>query len=392
MFNSRCGILLVLLMFPSLVEANIPGLQPEKAWDLNGYIKYMGSGTLPDSGDNLFDNLVHQRFNFEYRLSSNLRFNAGMRNRFIWGDSAENPYYSSYIGLDLGYVDMSTNWAEGDRTVGNSQLDRLYIDWEKGNWQVTGGRFRINWGMTTVWNPNDVFNSYSIYDFDYEERPGTDALLLSRKLGFASSFDLIYSPNDEHQLSSYAMRYLFNVEEWDIQLIGGKAKLDNFIGAGIAGDIKGGGLRAEVSYFDPTQESWQDVDQISARVSSLEMDYSFGGQRNWTVKGSILHNSNPQEPINANAFLSLPLTAKTLSFTEFTSYLDASFDVSALSRVTLSTIYYQDGSYFLGLSNNYSLANDWQLLGVVQYFDGDKDSLFSQSSSTLLFAQIKWSY
>ncbi|WED29508.1 hypothetical protein L3V77_18980 [Vibrio sp. DW001] len=392
MSKSRCRIFVLAIAFSRVAEADIPGLQPEKAWDLNGYIKYMGTATLPDVGDNLFDNLVNQRFNFEYRLSSNLRFNAGMRNRFIWGESAENPYYSDYIGLDLGYVDLSKNWAEGERYVGNSQLDRLYIDWNKDNWQVTGGRFRINWGMTTVWNPNDVFNSYSIYDFDYEERPGTDALSLSSKLGFASSFDLVYSPNEEHHLNSYAMRYLFNVEEWDIQLIGGKARLDNVIGVGIAGDIKGGGLRAEVSYFDPTQDSWQDVDQVSALVSSLEMDYSFGGQGNWTVKGSIMHNSSPQDPISANAFLSLPLTAKTLSFTELTSYLDASFEVSALSRVTLSTIYYKDGSYFLGLSNNYSLANNWQLLGVVQYFDGDKDSLFSQSSSTLMFAQIKWSF
>ncbi len=392
MFKFRCRLLAVALVFSSFAEADIPGLQPAKAWDLNGYVKYMGTATLPDVGDNLFDNLVHQRFNFEYRLNSNLRFNAGMRNRFIWGDSAENPYYSDYIGLDSGYVDLSKNWAEGERYVGNSQLDRLYIDWNNNNWQVTGGRFRINWAMTTVWNPNDVFNSYSIYDFDYEERPGTDALSLSRKLGFASRFDLVYSPNEEHHLNSYAVRYLFNVEQWDIQLLGGKARLDNFIGAGVAGDIRGGGLRAEVSYFDPTQDSWQDVNQVSALVSSIEMDYSFGGQGHWAVKGSIMHNSNPQDPINANAFLSLPLTAKTLSFTELTSYLDASFELSALSRVTLSTIYYQDGSYFLGLSNNYSLANNWQLLGVVQYFDGDKDSLFSQSSSTLLFAQIKWSF
>lgn len=27
-----------------------------------------------------------------------------------------------------------------------------------------------------AWNPNDWFNTYNYFDFDYEERPGTDAI------------------------------------------------------------------------------------------------------------------------------------------------------------------------------------------------------------------------
>ncbi|MCG8318265.1 MAG: hypothetical protein MI921_02070 [Cytophagales bacterium] len=49
--------------------------------------------------------------------------------------------------------------------------------WRKGCYQVIG-KHRINWGKSYVWNPNDVFNAYSFFDFDYEERRGTDALLI----------------------------------------------------------------------------------------------------------------------------------------------------------------------------------------------------------------------
>lgn len=247
--RQRCitvSFVFLILLASCKSMATVPGLQPAKSWDLNGYVKYMISATFPDNEEDLVDHLIHQRFNFEYRLNSNIRFNAAMRNRFIWGDTAKNPVYSDYIGLDSGYIDLSKNWNDGDNTVGNSQLDRLYIDWNKGNWQLRGGRFRINWGMTTVWNPNDVFNSYSVYDFDYEERPGTDAVLVSKKLGFASNLDFVYSPNDDSELNSYALRHLFNTKGWDIQLIGGKAKIDNFVGAGIAGDIKGAGDRKSV--------------------------------------------------------------------------------------------------------------------------------------------------
>ena len=66
---------LCLLCLSASAQAAIPGLAPEKAWDLGGYVKYMATATLPDQGDNGLDHLVHQRFNFEYRFDDNLRGN-----------------------------------------------------------------------------------------------------------------------------------------------------------------------------------------------------------------------------------------------------------------------------------------------------------------------------
>ncbi|MGF1679968.1 hypothetical protein [Photobacterium minamisatsumaniensis] len=372
--------------------AQIPGLAPEKAWDLNGYVKYMATATVPDGESSGVDNLIHQRFNFEYRFNDQLRFNAGMRNRLLFGDTAELDGYGELIEFDNGYMDLSKNWLDKKGVVGNSQFDRLYLDWRNDDWQLRGGRFRINWAMSTLWNPNDIFNSYSIYDFDYEERPGSDAVMGSRKLGFASSVDVVYNPNSDSDLTSYAGRYLFNHQGWDYQLLLGKARLDHVIGAGFAGDIKGAGLRGEWSWFEPTQDSWQDEDLESSSVATVEVDYSFGGRRNWMARASVLHISNPQDPANAVAFLNLPLSARTLSFTNWTGYADASFDISPLSRLTFSATYYDDGSFFVGASNSYSLADDWQLLGVIQRFDGSSNSLFGDSASTLVFGQLRWSF
>ncbi|MCW8330778.1 hypothetical protein MD588_18465 [Photobacterium sp. SDRW27] len=374
------------------VLAQIPGLEPEKNWDLNGYVKYMATGIFPDEQNNGLDHLVHQRFNFEYRFSSDVRFNLGMRNRLLFGDTAETPGYGKLIGFDPGYMDLSTNWLDKNGVVGNSQLDRIYLDWQKQDWQLRAGRFRINWAMTTLWNPNDIFNSYSIYDFDYEERSGSDAVMVSRKLGFASSVDVVYNPSQDSELESYAGRYLFNRQGWDMQLLVGKSGLDRVIGAGFAGDIKGAGFRGEFSWFDPVRDDWQGEELESSSVASVEVDYSFGGKRNWMARAALLHISNPQEPQSALLFLNLPLTARTLSFTNLTWYADASFDISSLSRLTFSSTYYDDGSFFLGASNSYSLADEWQLLAVLQRFDGDSESLFGQTASTLAFLQLKWSF
>ncbi|GAA4876477.1 hypothetical protein [Ferrimonas pelagia] len=394
-----CG--LAVLSLPAFASAAIPGLAPEKAWDLGGYVKYMATATLPDEGGSALDHLVHQRFNFEYRFSDTLRVNLAMRNRVLAGDSAEQSGYGDLVGLDPGYWDLTHNWLDKTGVIGTSSFDRAYLDYRFGgdnkDWQLRLGRSRINWGMATLFNPNDLFNSYSIFDFDYEERPGADALILSRKLGFASQIDLVYNPAKESQLDSYAGRYLFNLSGWDGQVLAGKSHLDHVFGFGFAGDLSGAGVRGEITHFEPTESHWpqQTPDALPlqrATVATLESDYSFGGRRNWMGRAAALYISHPQPPDSALAFLNLPLTARTLSFTRWTGYGDIGFDITPLSRFTLTATAYQDGSYFIGANASYSLANDWQLLGVLQRFDGRNDSLFGDTPSTLLFAQVKWSF
>ncbi|WP_063662352.1 hypothetical protein [Aliivibrio fischeri] len=391
----KIGLFMPFLLFVSYeIQAEIPGLAPEKKWDLNGYVKYMATNTIPNSSlyPSTFDNLIHQRFNFEYRFSDYLRVNLGMRNRLMFGDTAEYPNYGEYISYDPGYVDLSKNWLDKKGVVGNSQFDRAYINWNKNDWQARAGRFRINWGMTTVWNPNDIFNSYSIYDFDYEERPGTDAIMVSKKLGFASSIDMVFNPNSNSELDSYATRYLFNKQGWDMQVLLGKSHLDYVLGAGFAGDIYGAGLRGEFSWFEPTQSCYDNQDLVASSVSSLEMDYRFNSVNNWVLQGSVMHISEPQDVDSAMSYLNLPLTARTLSFTHWTWYSSLGFDISSLSRMNIMGSYYDDGSYFIGLNQTYSLSDNWQLIGVVQYFDGMNDSVFGENPSTLLYAQVKWSF
>ena len=404
------AVLLCLCVVLQSMASAIPGLAPQKAWDLNGYVKYMGSATYPDSQDNLFDHLLNQRVNFEYRIDKKLRFNLGMRNRLFYGDTSQFPAYGKLVSFDSGYFDLSTNWLDSDGWVGNSQLDRAFLTFDGDeDWQFKLGRFRVNWAMSTLWNPHDIFNAYSIYDFDYEERSGTDAVMASRKLGFASSVELVFNVNQDSDLNRYATRFLFNHDGWDMQLLAGKAGVDRVFGAGFAGDIQGAGIRGEWSYFDPIYDSWLGPEQVtslslstplalpeqrfsSTHVATIESDYSFASQRNWMLRGSVLYISLPMQADSALLYLNLPVTARTLSFTQWTYYGEVSFDLSALSRISLSASYYQDGSYFIGASANYSLANDWQLQFIAQRFDGRVESLFGQSASTLAFAQLKWSF
>ncbi len=369
----------------------IPGVEAEKSWDLDGYLKYMVTYSIPDNQNNTLDHLIHNRINFEYRFSPSWRINVGMRNRAIWGDALDIAQYPELVALDSGYFDMSKNWQE-EGTIFNTQLDRLYISWQQGDWRGQLGRFRVNWSMNTIWNPNDIYNAYSIYDFDYEERAGTDAIMLSKTLDFASGIDLVLSPARKPEKNSISLRYFANKSGWDYQVIAGRASWDFVLGAGFATDIYEAGFRGELSWFDPIDSVSEGEQTERTLVGSLEADYSFGGTRSWLGRVAWLYISEPQQAQSALAYLNLPLDAKSLSFTKHTTYADVSFDLTALNRLTASVSYYDDGSFFSGLSSRYSLANDWQLLTVVQSFNGSKDSLFGETPAVLLFANIRYSF
>ncbi|WP_252006661.1 hypothetical protein [Ferrimonas sp. SCSIO 43195] len=388
------GVTLALTaLLPTALQASpIPGLTPETPWTVDGYLSYMATTTLPDDHNSLLDHLLHHRLNVEHRFSDQLRIKVGMRNRVLAGDSNELPGFNDTVGNDNGYWDLSGNWIDNSSVIATTSLDRLYLDWHNDRWQLQGGRFRINWGMTTVWNPNDLFNSYSIYDVDYPERPGSDAVQLSRKLGFASEWNLVYNPDDEASLDSYAGRYLSNAGGWDWQLLLAKSRRDRVVGAGLAGDVGGAGVRAELSWLDPIDSQWQGQPQSATSVSSLEGDFNFASQRNWSLKGALLHLSNPLAIDSGSDYLSQPLTVRSLSFTEWTGYLESGVDLSPLWRLTLSASYYQDHSYFLGASSSYSLAENWTLQAIVQRFDGRGDALFANTPATLLYGLIRWNF
>ena len=155
-----------------------------------------------------------------------------------------------------------------------------------------------------------------------------------------------------------------------------------------------------MTWFKPTKDKWpadssEQVELESTVVSSIELSYSIaskgiGSNRNWMYTLALLHISNPEEFLSASIYFDNSLTARTLSFTEFTGYADVSVDVTPLIRLTASGSYYQDGSYFYGLTSNYSMSDNCQLTFVLQHFDGKNDSLFVEIVNTSVYVNIGW--
>lgn len=389
-------VLLAIILLTAVVTgalAQPPGVAAEKKWSVAGYVKLLALAGHVESAENSANFLVHQRFNVEYRPSSHLRFAAALRNRLYTGDTLSSDGFAQQVSSDSGVVDLTTNLLERGDLLATSTIDRLYVDWQSNEYRVRLGRHRINWGMATRWNPNDLFNSYSVYDLDYEERAGSDALLMSRNLGFASRLELVWAVRDplsngnEH---SVAGRYLFNVNPYDLQLIVGDIEDDYVVGCGFAGSVAGAGLRGEMSCFIPQRDGGEDTH--SAVVATIESDYSWKGRHSVLTSVSLLYLSDPADELVTNALYLQPSSARDLSFSRWTASVDLSFDLTPLSRQLVGVSYYDDDSFYLVATNAISLSDNFELQLVLQHFAGAASSRFGQQPKTFGYLRLRWSF
>lgn len=383
--------LIVLLMACSLKLAAQEDVNPT---ELNGYIKYMNTLIVPptDTLSNTSDNFFHNRLNFKWYLNDNWTFKTSMRNRFFWGELVEQqPELYRSLENDPGFMDLSFIWATGSRSMGHTIFDRLNFAYQDEKWEVIIGRERINWGMTLIWNPNDIFNTYSFFDFDYEERPGTDAVTVNYFTSATAQFGLTYAPGKRFNESTIAARYRWNTGVYDLQAFTGYQREFFVIGAGWAGDIKGAGFRGEGTYFIPEGNSTGE----SQFVGTLDADYSFPNKIALYLQMSYLFNSlgiNASTGDYAAWFLDRNLSVQTLSPAMHNVFFNVRGQITPVVNLTLSSMVNPaDGSWFVGPALDISVFQNFDVLLNAQLFRGDPMTLFGDGGS-LVFGRLKYSF
>jgi len=344
----------------------------EKKWSLNGYISYMNSNSFDSISNAWFiDNQLHNRLNFEWFPNDKFSFVAQLRTRFIYGNSVLLiPNYSDMIETEPGYLNLNNNVISEKNFLLNMNLDRIYFKYSTGDLDLQIGRQRINWGRTLEWNPNDIFNTYSYFDFDYEEKPGSDAVRVHYYTGAASSIEIAYSINHEER-TTLAAKWLFNKWNYDFQFIVGQMEQRDYIaGFGWSGAIKSLAFRGEATYFMPIDGS--DTTREASFSGTFSLDYTFGNSLN--LMAQVLYTEITKDnPISNFAnFYTSNLNAKYLSFTDWNIFASAQYPITPLLNVSIAGMYYPEmNGYFLNPSLNYSLSNNAEFSFIYQYFKGE---------------------
>jgi len=334
---------------------------------------------------------IYNRLNFKWYPHENWKFSASMRNMFTYGQLVYQnyPYYSDLLIKDDGYADMTRLIVKDSSYVAYTNFDRANVRFTKGNLEVRVGRQRINWGINMVWNPNDIFNTFNYYDFDYVERPGCDAVRVQYYTGVSSSVEAAFEIGTNDKVTAAAM-YRFNRWNYDFQFMAGIMEDDIVVGGGWTGYIKNAGFTGEGSYF---RDKNNFTDTSGIFVFSAGANYTF--KNSLFVHGSFLFNTDGTTGKAGwgNSFIILAdLSPKTFTLARYSLFGQISYPFTPLIKMDISTIFNpNDKSFFLGPNVDISMSDNIGLLFMSQIFVGDSGSEFGDYGQ-LYYLRLKWSF
>lgn len=355
---------------------------------LSGYVKNLHEFSFVDNLKQLnYDGLLNNRLNFKYIPSEEITVRIELRNRIFFGNNVKNfDGFSDIVSRDNGWANFSWNLINNEDVLFNATIDRALINYSKGNWDIILGRQRVNWGMNLVWNPNDIFNTYNFLDFDYEERPGSDSFRAQYYLSDFNKIEVTIKKGNHENDYTLATMYKFNKWSYDIQLIAAIDEKDWILGTGWAGNLKNAGLKGEVSFFVPKENSNEFENVLSA---SLSVDYIF--KNGLYINGSALYNTiTDASSGNFENLIYGNVTAKNLMPFEYSGFIQLSKEFSPIFSASMSAIYSPTNHSVIAVpSINYSVATNWTLNFTGQSFFEFKNY---KSIGTSLFLRIRWSF
>ena len=389
----RCILLSFILAILVIPDVFSQDTLKQHAWTVNGYLKDMENVIFTRIDKQwISGNLIHNRLNFNWTISPSFRFVAGLRTRIFIGDMLTSiPGYGASFEADEGLVKLSWNLVSQTSYLLNTSLDRFWLDYSRGKFQVTVGRQRINWGLNFVWNPNDIFNTYSYLDFDYEEKPGSDAVRLQIYPNSTSRAELTVKASRDARITAAGL-YRMNKLGYDFQFLGGIFDGNMIVaGAGWAGQVLKGGFTGELSYFQPVSKSMDSTGIIVAAVGysytfrnslALQFEALYNGQQHTDLTSIIGFSEN-----SSNA-----LSAKNPFLPDFSFFGGITYPFHPLLTGSLSGIYNPVARVYIVIpSLTLSITNNIDLMLLGQVFEAYGPGM-PFTNENLVFLRLKWNF
>ncbi|MFN5323876.1 MAG: hypothetical protein ACK5C5_03065 [Bacteroidota bacterium] len=370
MIEKRQGLIVGLLLF--FTQYTSLG-QDSTNWSLRGYVKGMYTGAESSYSEHFMQTgTLHGRLRFDFNPTERIAFRSDIRNRILKGDAVQMiPYYVDLMNDDPGMFDLNVTDQWDTDFIWVLNVDRLLMEYRTKSWIFTAGRQRINWGLSTVWNPHDVFNTFDFFDFDYEERPGSDAFRLQFDEGGLSGLEAAVSSDVDGQLRA-AILYRFNNLNYDFQFLTGYSYGRWLGGLGWAGSIGETGFKGESRYVHTPY----DTPFENKLVATVGLDRTF--DPGWYVGVNGLYTGSDSRIGSESPLLSFSYDRALM--------VQVNRQINPIWIAGVSIFYASENRFALMPSISRSIGNNLEVLltGIGFYETG-----ISQNS---MFLRLRWSF
>jgi hypothetical protein len=300
-----------------------------------------------------------------------------------WSNDVEMiPNFKEQLRNQNESINLSTKWWHNHSTIFHSNVERLWLEYRKSKWNVRAGRQRINWGITNTWNPNDLFNTYNFIDFDYEERPGSDAVKLQYSVGDLSNIELACSKTRNHSIT--AIKYSTNYKKYDLQVLAGVYQNIFTAGIGWAGSISAVGFKGETQFYGNQKDS------ASHFTSTIEADYIF--KNGWYLSSAVLYNQKGlHKPLNEEMNIMFEASPRNLMPARWSFLINSTKEFTPRFNGSMNIVYSPEiNILILFPSFRYNLKPNLDLDIIWQSFFAER-KIF-QAFSHIGFVRLKWSF
>lgn len=359
---------------------------------INGYVKFLHSGFILQDQALLTDQLIHNRLNIKQLVNRRHSWVLELRNRIFYGQSVQSVQqlggnYIDFINPDRQrWLQPSVGMESKKGIAWLLAVDRAYWQWTPKDWEIRLGRQRINWGMSTVWNPNDIFNAYGFADFDYEERPAVDALRVNKFIGYSGSVEAVVSFGSSIEDINIGARYKTFINTYDIQILLGYSEGYFAVGAGTAGNLGMMGLKAESTLFIPDNSNGT----LSYSATAV-IDYTLS--EGLYISTGMLYNHLGGSDNSLADLFAFDLSARNLYPYKWAILGSASYPITELMTGGLSMIYspVKAQALFIMPTLSYSISQSWDLDFIGQLAFNKQNGGY-RSPISGLFLRVKVSF
>jgi hypothetical protein len=377
--------------------------------DLSGYISTMPS-IYWQKDTSMWQVLLHNRLNLEWNASDRFSASVQFRNQLIGGDFIAAQDHSNCFIKENYYLPLTYHHTFGDEYLLSLSVDRAWVQYTMNKLELKLGRQRINWGQTFVWNPNDIFNTYNFFDFDYPERPGTDAIRIQYYVNKTSSLDFAFKIDSAGKVTSAGL-YRFNKLNYDFQFMTGNFKQlnqmvmmdtipiikewednDLVIGLGFSGAVKSFSLRGELSYFYSLKANCDTTNQL---LISLATDHTFSNEIYLLFEFFYADKTFIAARSNLLSLYSGTQNVKTQAYTHYNFFGQVSYPISPILSATLSGMCFFDWNilgFYTGPSMDVSLSDNMDISAYFQVFSFRMENDLTKKKEWLNanFAFLRW--
>jgi hypothetical protein len=363
--------------------------------DIGGYLEYVFGYSDNAMTGTTADHLFHGRLNSKWYASDAWTLACEIRARAYAGSTVEKtPQFIDLIKNAHEFTRLDAILWNKHSTVGYAEIDRLWADWDKGHWDATIGRQRFALGTNLVWNPTDLFNPYSVLDFDYEERPGFDGIHVQYYLGPVSKIEVASKPGKTSSSSTTASVLTLNAWQYDFHILAARRGGLWLAGGSWAGDIAGAGFRGEATLSQKPAEVFPGVDnpaQTAGAMSSIAISLDYTFPNTLYLHFESLYNSAGVTK-NAGLFTLQSQALGLLLPSRWSLYEEVSYDITPLVRGSVFLINDPiDGSRVVVPSVTWSVVTNLDFLALAIISNGDASTEFGAFGKSGYF-RLKWSF